>query len=46
MEVYPGVFVHLGANERPNKANGWAISNTGFIIGKDAVAVISMHWKK
>ena len=40
MEVYPGVFVHLGANERPNKANGWAISNTGFIIGKDSVAVI------
>lgn len=30
----------MGSNERPNKANGWAISNTGFIIGKDAVVVI------
>src|SRR5215469_13855306 len=39
-EIAPGVFVHGGAHEEANPANGDAIANIGFIIGRDAVAVI------
>src|SRR5215469_3112540 len=39
-EIAPGVFVHGGAHEEANPANGDAIANIGFIIGADAVAVI------
>ena len=38
--IAPGVFVHGGAHEEANPANGDAIANIGFIIGRDAVAVI------
>ena len=40
VEVSPGIFINFGKNEAPNKANGWAISNTGFIIGDESVLVI------
>ena len=40
VEVSPGIFINFGKNEPPNKLNGWAISNTGFIIGDESVLVI------
>lgn len=39
-EVAPGVFVHQGAYALAAPSNGGAIANAGFIIGRDAVAVI------
>jgi quinoprotein relay system zinc metallohydrolase 2 len=39
-EVAPGIFVHFGVHELPDKKNQGAIANIGFIIGKRCVAVI------
>src|SRR5262245_62110841 len=39
-EVAPGVFVHQGRYEIFTPRNSGDPSNSGFIIGKDAVAVI------
>ncbi|MGY8680537.1 quinoprotein relay system zinc metallohydrolase 2 [Bradyrhizobium sp. UFLA05-153] len=39
-EVAPGIFVHAGAIALMNSENEGAIANVGFVIGKDAVAVI------
>lgn len=39
-EVAPGVFVHQGRYETFTPENAGDVSNAGFIIGKDGVAVI------
>ncbi|WFU43402.1 quinoprotein relay system zinc metallohydrolase 2 [Bradyrhizobium sp. CB82] len=39
-EVAPGIFVHAGSIALMNFENEGAIANVGFVIGKDAVAVI------
>jgi quinoprotein relay system zinc metallohydrolase 2 len=39
-EVAPGIFVHIGAIELMTRENEGAIANVGFIIGKNAVAII------
>jgi len=39
-EVAPGVFVHKGAYEDVNPANGGDIANIGFVVGDKGVAVI------
>ncbi|SEA42568.1 quinoprotein relay system zinc metallohydrolase 2 [Rubrimonas cliftonensis] len=39
-EIAPGVFVHRGRHEEPEAANGGDVSNAGFVIGGEAVAVI------
>jgi quinoprotein relay system zinc metallohydrolase 2 len=39
-EVAPGVFVHAGAHELATPENLGAIANVGFVLGKEAVAVI------
>ncbi len=39
-EVSPGVFVHRGRIEEPDRANRGDVSNIGFIVGEDSVAVI------
>ena len=39
-QVAPGIYVHFGVHELPNKSNHGAIANIGFIIGKRCVAVI------
>ncbi len=39
-EVAPGIFVHLGQIEEPSVANRGDISNPGFVIGGQSVAVI------
>lgn len=39
-EIAPGVFVHEGRYELFTPRNSGDVSNTGFIIGRDAVAVI------
>ena len=39
-EVAPGVYVHRGRIEEPDTANLGDVSNIGFVIGDDSVAVI------
>ena len=39
-EIAPGVFVHHGHEQVPNRANNGDIANIGFVIGGSAVAVI------
>lgn len=39
-EVAPGVFLHQGVHEESGPANGGDIANIGFIVGRDAVAVV------
>jgi len=39
-EVKPGIFVHFGNHELPDKKNHGAIANIGFIVGDRCVAVI------
>src|SRR5262245_36515284 len=39
-EVAPGIFVRRGLDEDATASNDDAIANIGFVIGKDAVAVI------
>ncbi|MCK5188688.1 MAG: MBL fold metallo-hydrolase, partial [Methylococcales bacterium] len=38
--VAPGIYVHYGKHQLPNKNNHGAIANIGFIVGKRCVAVI------
>jgi quinoprotein relay system zinc metallohydrolase 2 len=40
VEVAPGLFVLPGVEEEASRTNLNAIANTGFVIGRDAVAVI------
>jgi quinoprotein relay system zinc metallohydrolase 2 len=40
VEVAPGVFVLPGVDETASPANANAIANTGFVVGRDAVAVV------
>lgn len=39
-EAAPGLFVHRGLVEEPNADNLGDVSNIGFVIGQDSVAVI------
>ncbi|KIZ47574.1 MULTISPECIES: quinoprotein relay system zinc metallohydrolase 2 [Rhodopseudomonas] len=39
-EIAPGVFVHIGVHQLMTQQNAGAIANLGFVIGRDAVAVI------
>lgn len=39
-EVVPGIYVHQGVHEQISRANAGNIGNSGFIVGRDAVAVI------
>ncbi|MEQ8899657.1 MAG: quinoprotein relay system zinc metallohydrolase 2 [Roseovarius sp.] len=39
-EVAPGVFAHLGQVAEPDAANRGDVSNLGFVIGEEGVAVI------
>lgn len=39
-EIAPGVFVHAGLVEEPDKTNRGDVSNLGFVIGERSVAVI------
>lgn len=39
-EIAPGIYVHFGKHEMPNRTNHGAIANFGFIIGDSCVAVI------
>lgn len=39
-EIAPGIFVRRGVDEDASAANDDAIANIGFVVGRDAVAVI------
>lgn len=39
-EVAPGIYVHFGEHEWPDKNNHGEIANIGFIVGQSCVAVI------
>ncbi len=39
-EVAPGIFVHYGVHELPDRQNHGEIANIGFIVGEKCVAVI------
>lgn len=39
-EVAPGIYVHVGRQQLPDRKNMGAIANIGFIIGQRCVAVI------
>ena len=39
-EVAPGIYVHFGQHQLPDKINHGAIANIGFIVGERCVAVI------
>lgn len=39
-EIAPGDFVHIGVTALMTKDNEGAIANIGFVVGKDAVAII------
>lgn len=39
-EVAPGVYVHQGVHELPNRSNRGEIANIGFILGEKCVAVV------
>ncbi len=46
-EVAPGVFVHMGAIAEPDPGNGGDVSNLGFVVGEQSVAIIdsgSARW--
>ncbi len=40
VEVAPGVFVHQGVHQLPDRVNHGEIANSGFIVGDRCVAVI------
>ena len=39
-EMAPGIFVHFGKHENPDRSNLGDIANIGFIVGSEAVAVV------
>ena len=39
-EIAPGIYVHLGKHEHPDRANQGDIANIGFIVGSEAIAVV------
>ncbi len=39
-EVAPGIFLHFGEHQLPDRKNHGAIANIGFIVGDQCVAVI------
>lgn len=45
-EIAPGVFVHRGAHALPREGNANDLSNAGFIIGEESVAVIDSGGSK
>ncbi len=45
-EVAEGVFIHQGAHEEMNEGYHGDIANIGFVVGKDAVAVIDTGGSK
>lgn len=40
VEVAPGVFAHLGRIEEPDQTNRGDVSNIGFVVGENSVAVV------
>jgi quinoprotein relay system zinc metallohydrolase 2 len=39
-EVAPGIFIRMGRDEDATRANGGAIANVGFVVGRDSVATM------